>query len=106
MGWECWAAREGLADRGPRLGMLLRSQLLAASPLAVRSCSLDTEPSFQAHDGDAGVCSSSLLAQTSWILGVFLYPGSRLRTLSWSTQRTPPEMMSSQGSVGSRSERR
>ena len=60
MGWECWAAREGLADRGPRLGMLLRSQLLAASPLAVRSCSLDTEPSFQAHDGNAGVCSSSL----------------------------------------------
>lgn len=82
MGWECWAAREGLADRGPRLGMLLRSQLLAASPLAVRSCSLDTELSFQAHDGNAGVCSSSLLAQTSWILGVFLYPGSRLRTLS------------------------
>lgn len=46
----------GRSSPPSRLGMLLGSQLLASLPLAVHSCSLDTEWSSQAHDGDAVVC--------------------------------------------------
>lgn len=90
MGWERWATWAGLAGRGPSLGMLLWSQLLAALPLAVRACSLDTEVSSQALGGGAVVCLLFWLRPLGSTLS-FSAVGSCVELCSsWITQRTLP----------------
>lgn len=72
-----WAGNAGLQGRGWQIEAPVSECSLGASCwpprlwLSTPALWTPNRP-FQAHGGDAGVCSSSLLAQISWTLGVFI----------------------------------